>query len=152
MEREQVKQQILDWLSQEQRQQDWEVDVSDRDRHYYFSCLVRLSEKIGCNVCIDKDIERVIVITNATLPTNDIMRYKQSPDKLRLWTDLKMNLVLIGVNIVANPDVENLDSIQLIKTIYFDGWSRDRFMDTILKVTDGLELSELIFANFFQNP
>jgi hypothetical protein len=53
--------------------------------------------------------------------------------------------------ITAIPDVENLESIQLSKTIYFDAWSRDKFMETLNRVIDALDLSQFIFISFSQD-
>jgi hypothetical protein len=44
--------------------------------------------------------------------------------------------------------VEQIESIELAKPIYFDGWSRDKFIETIIKVTDALELVEFKFHLF----
>ena len=72
LKKDEVKEQILKWLSQEQ---DWKVEVST-DPYYYFTCLVRLSESMGCNICIENRIERVNVIGNAMLSQSDRINYK----------------------------------------------------------------------------
>lgn len=38
--------------------------------------------------------------------------------------------------------------MQLQKVIYFDGWSRDRFMNDVLNIIDASEIPELIFRNY----
>jgi hypothetical protein len=144
LKKDEVKEQILKWLSQEQ---DWKVEVST-DPYYYFTCLVRLSESMGCNICIENHIERVNVIGNAMLSQSDRINYKLSAEKDEFWIDLRMNLIHVGINVAAIPGIESLESIQLTKPIYFDGLSQDKFIDVILRVTDALELAELIFRNF----
>ncbi|HET7344559.1 MAG TPA: DUF2299 family protein [Nitrososphaeraceae archaeon] len=70
------------------------------------------------------------------------MNYKLSPEKDEFWIHLRMNLIYVGINVAAIPDIESLESIQLTKPIYFDGLSQDKLIDVILRVTDALELSE----------
>jgi hypothetical protein len=144
LKKDEIKQQILQWIAQEQ---DWKIEVSN-DHYYYFACLIRLGHDMSCNVCIEQHIERVNIIANAKLSERDRLNYKLTPGREKFWIDLKMNLIHVGVNVTAFPEVENLESVQLAKTIYFDGWTQDKFIDTILKVTDALEMTELIFRNF----
>ncbi len=47
-----------------------------------------------------------------------------------------MKLVLVGVNFNPMPNIENLQSIQIAKLIYFDRWSQDRLINTMLKVAE----------------
>jgi hypothetical protein len=56
----------------------------------------------------------------------------------------------MGVNVVAIPNVDDLASLQVNKPIYFDGWSQDKFVETMLKVTDAVEVAELYFKTFAQ--
>jgi hypothetical protein len=145
--REEIKNQILDWLSQEK---DWQVVASkeEEEHYYYFSCRVELTKDMSCNVAIEKDVERVNIIANGKFSENDVTSHKLSPSRKNFWIDLKVNLIHMGVNVAVNPNVEQLDSIQLGKPIYFDGWSHDKFIETILKVTDALELVEFTFHLF----
>lgn len=149
MQREQVKEQIIEWLNEEQ--QDWQFRISKNEEVYYFSSLVKLGETLGCNVCIDKNIDRVIVVSIAKLSEQDGKSYRLTPQRKKFWTDLKMKLVPIGVSVNALPDLDNLESIQLIKLIYFDAWSRDKLIESILKVADALELTQLVFNNFAES-
>ena len=90
------------------------------------------------------------VIANGKFSESDAIRYKLAPKNKKddFWVDLKMNLVNVGVNVDPKPDIENLQSIQIAKLIYFDRWSQDRLINTMLRVTEALELTELIFRNF----
>jgi hypothetical protein len=145
--REEIKHQIVGWLAQEK---DWRVVIStsEEERYYYFSCKVDLPGGLGCNVAIERDVERVNIIANGVFSENDVTSYKLNPSRKNFWIDLKVNLMHIGVNVHANPSVEELVSIQLSKPIYFDGWSHDKLIEAILKVTDGLELVEFTFHLF----
>jgi hypothetical protein len=151
LEREQVKQQILYWLSEEQKKQKLDVKIGSNEHYYYFACIVIFESGLGCNVCIEKDIERVNIITNAVLGETDRSSYRLTPDKAKLWVSWKIENLRIGVNVVANPDVENLQNIQLSKVIYFDSWSRDKLMEAVIRITDALEPANFIFGSFSQN-
>ena len=109
-----------------------------------------MSDNIGCNVCIEKDIDRVNIMATGKFSEEDAVNYKLSPKhkKEKFWIDLKMNLVHVGVNVEAIPNLEILDSIQIAKLIYFDRWSQDRLTNSMLKVSDSLELVQLIYRNF----
>lgn len=146
MGKAEVKDQIIKWLSKEKN---WSFQEHP-DLNYYFTCKVKMSERMGCNVCIENDIERVDVIANGKFSESDAIRYKLAPKNKKddFWVDLKMNLVNVGVNVDPKPDIENLQSIQIAKLIYFDRWSQDRLINTMLRVTEALELTELIFRNF----
>jgi hypothetical protein len=48
---------------------------------------------MGCNVCIENDIERVDVIANGIFSESDAIKYKLAPKSKKedFWIDLKMN-------------------------------------------------------------
>ena len=146
MGREEVKDQIIRWLSYEKN---WSFQEHP-DPIYYFTCKVQMSESLGCNVCVENDIERVDIITNGKFSQSDSIKYKLAPKNKKddFWLDLKIRLVHVGVNVNPMPDIENLRSIQIAKLIYFDRLSQDRLINTMLKVAEALELTELIFRNF----
>jgi hypothetical protein len=148
--REEIKQQILDWISQEK---DWKVElfdekVQEEENNYYFYSRVILSENTNCNVAIEKNVERVNVMVNAAFAKDDASSYKLSRDRHRFWIDMRISLAQMGVNVAAIPNVEELAGLQVSKLIYFDGWSHDKFIETLLKVTDGLIVAEFYFKNF----
>jgi hypothetical protein len=97
LQKDEVKNQILEWLSKEGN---WNIQVNP-DPNYYFLCLVKMSERMGCNVCIEKHIDRVNVIASGKFSETDAINYKLSPKdkKDKFWIDLKMNLVHLGVNV-----------------------------------------------------
>ena len=61
---------------------------------------------------------------------------------------MKLQLLNLGIDVKAIPDVERLETIQLRKVIYFDGWSRDRFVNDVRNIIDSSEIPELIFRNY----
>jgi hypothetical protein len=81
---------------------------------------------------------------------DDRKMYLLSPDKLRYWTELKVNLMLMGIGTTIEPenDVERLESIQLLSVIYFDGLNQDRFMDKVNKINEALGLCNIMWRKF----
>jgi hypothetical protein len=151
--REEIKQQMLNWLSQEK---DWQVMVSkeyEERYNYYFFCRVIFSEDMNCSVAIEKDVERVNIMIDAPFVEDDASSYKLSPtpDKGRFWLQMKITLAQIGVNVAPIPNVEQLARLQVNKPIYFDGWSHDKFIETLFKVADGIEVAELFFKSFAES-
>ena len=58
--------------------------------------------------------------------------------------DLKRSLLEINVGYKIEKDLENLESIIITKTIYFDGLTKDKFMDTRFALLRGFSLVELM--------
>jgi hypothetical protein len=90
----------------------------------------------------------VIVMNNITFSKQDGTNYKLSREKGKYWIDLKLQLLNLGIDVKAISDVERLETIQLRKVIYFDGWSRDRFVNDVRNIIDSSEIPELIFRNY----
>jgi hypothetical protein len=162
LNREEIKEQIKTWLAEEIKTQDWKIIHNEDDPYYYYWCTITRTrtviqkiekqiEKIEislCTACIEKDIERVILFNNIKFSKSDSTNYKLSLEKEKFWYDVRLRLMPLRVNINAIPDIENIEQIELRKIIYFDGWSRDRFMNDFFTMIDAAELVELLFIRF----
>ena len=87
-------------------------------------------------------------MNNITFSKQDGTNYKLSREKGKYWIDLKLQLLNLGIDVKAIPNVERVETIQLRKVIYFDGWSRDRFVNDVPNIIDSSEIPELIFRNY----
>lgn len=160
MNREEIKEQIKIWLTEEIKTQDWKIIHQENEPYYYYCCTItkiihqkieEKTEKIEISLsttCIDKDIERVILFNLIKFSKSDSTNYKLSLEKEKFWNDVRLRIMSLGVGIHAIPDIENIEQIQLRKIIYFDGWSRDRFMNDFFTMMDAAELVELLFRKF----
>ena len=149
MKREEITEQVKTWLSKEIEQQEWKIAINDDDPSYYYCySIVNESDIILFTICIEKKIDRVIVMNNITFSKQDGTNYKLSREKGKYWIDLKLQLLNLGIDVKAIHDVERLETIQLRKVIYFDGWSRDRFVNDVRNIIDSSEIPELIFRNY----
>lgn len=159
MDRQEIKEQIDTWLREENKEKDWEIKQEKMNEYYYSCTLTKIIDQIIegeiqkteaglCTICIDKDIERVILFTIIKFSKSDSTNYKLSLEKTEFWFDLRLQLIPLGVGINPIPDIDNIEKIQLTKIIYFDGWSRDRFMNDILIMMDATEIVEILFKKF----
>ena len=149
MKREEITEQVKTWLSKETEQQEWKIAINDDDQSYYYCySIVNESDTILFTICIEKKIDRVIVMNNITFSKQDGTNYKLSREKGKYWIDLKLQLLNLGIDVKAIPDVERVETIQLRKVIYFDGCSRDRFVNDVRNIIDSSEIPELIFRNY----
>ncbi len=147
MNREEAKEKISRWLSQETQ---WKIQPNGNDPTYYFIWNVEL-EKIPAAICIEKNIDRVNIIGNAKLEEDDMTAYKLTPDRQRFWSNLKMYTFPIGVMVNAIPNSEQLENIQFARMIYFDALSQDNLIHTLIRVSDAMEIGGFVFRRFIES-
>ena len=86
-------------------------------------------------------------LTIANLSNEDQKAYvalKNKEEKLRTLFDLQRSLLELNVGYKIEKDLENLESIIITKIIYFDGLSKDRFMDSRFALLRGFSLVQLM--------
>lgn len=100
MQRDGITDQIKTWLLEESEQQEWKIAINDDDPHYYH-CYGIINEKntILCTICIEKNIDRVIVMNDITFSKQDGTNYKLSREKGKYWIDLKLQLLNLGIDV-----------------------------------------------------
>ncbi|MGZ5511405.1 MAG: DUF2299 family protein [Nitrososphaeraceae archaeon] len=80
---------------------------------------------------------------------------KNNEEKFNILWDLERSLIEINVGHILLPNHQNLDKIEIYKKIYFDGFSKDKFMDTIFALQRGIKLVELMLlqltGKYFSN-
>jgi hypothetical protein len=145
LKRSVVDAKVVAWLKSEE----WKVQKVNDPNYYSFYDVIK-SETNKFNLSIENDIERVTLFIRVKFEDDDRKMYLLSPDKLRYWTELKVNLMLMGIGTTIEPenDVERLESIQLLSVIYFDGLNQDRFMDKVNKINEALGLCNIMWRKF----
>ena len=86
-------------------------------------------------------------LTIANLSNEDQKAYvalKNKEEKIRILFDLQRSLLELNVGYNIEKDLENLESIIITKIIYFDGLSKDRFMDSRFALLRGFSLVQLM--------
>jgi len=143
-ERIKIIKKIQDWL----RPEGWVVEIINQP-NYEFAIQVKQNVNSGFFVLVQKYVDRVIILTRIGFSIEDRNSYKLSKNKKQFWLNLKTNLILLGVMTKITPDLDNLETIELNRVIYFDGMdSKDKFFENITKVTDALALCNLAFEQF----
>jgi hypothetical protein len=69
---------------------------------------------------------------------------KNKDKKIEILLDLQRSLIEINVGYQLIPDMENLETVMMNKKIYFDGLTKDRFIDTIGTIQRGIFLMSLV--------
>lgn len=146
LRREEIKQQIVDRLF---REKNWEVVSSNDDENdgYQLSCKLELTKSMGSDVGV-QNVELVNVLVNTLFYDHDASSHKENPPEDKFWIDLRVNLAKMAVDVVTYLDSESLDILEPGKRMYLDGWPSNKFIRTILNVTDAAEIVELLFRNF----
>ncbi len=99
-------------------------------------------------ICLPKNkIDSIEFVTAIFFTTEDQKTYialKNTEEKLRIIWELQRSLLEINLEYEVKPNFDNLESIILKKTVYFDNLSKDKFMDTIFTLQRGFYLVELM--------
>jgi hypothetical protein len=99
-------------------------------------------------ICLPKNkidsIEFVTAIFFTTEDQKTYMALKNTEEKLRIIWELQRSLLEINLEYEVKPNFDNLESIILKKTVYFDNLIKDKFMDTIFTLQRGFYLVELM--------
>jgi hypothetical protein len=97
-------------------------------------------------------------LTIANLSKEDQKTYvalKNKDEKLKNFWELQRSLLEINVEHEIKSNFENLESIVIKKTIYFDGLTKDKFMDTRFSLLRAVSLVELMLiqlrGKFYSN-
>ena len=147
--KEQVRDQVLKWLSEVSIEQEWTIRSNDEDPYYYFVVgVIDKNRIIRFKVCIERIIERIIIMNNVEFAKPNGIDYRLTPEKGRYWIDLRIHSMQLGIDVQAIPDVENMKGIQVRKMIYFDGLSQDKFMDGLLTILNSSDLADILFKRF----
>ena len=99
-------------------------------------------------ICLPKNkIDSIEFVTAVFFTIEDQKAYialKNNEEKLRIIWELQRSLLEINLEYEVKPNFDNLESIILKKTVYFDNLSKDKFMDTIFTLQRGFYLVELM--------
>jgi hypothetical protein len=99
-------------------------------------------------ICIPKNkFDNIEFVTAVYFTKEDQKTYvalKNNEEKLRVLWDLQRSLLEINVEYEFKPNFDNLESIIVKKTIYFDALTKNKFMDSIFALRSGFYLVELM--------
>jgi hypothetical protein len=101
----------------------------------------------------EKGIDRITIHYLSTMHPELQNSYKLSPKehKHEFWYDLKVKLLLLDVGIMAIPNVDELHKVDILHMIYFDAFSRDRFIRSAIRVIDAAAIFHYVWKIFVEN-
>jgi hypothetical protein len=136
----QIKEKILQWLKDES------IDFT-MEENPYLDFQINIKEP---NISIfsykDKP-DSIEFATYASLIAEDkkaFIALKNNEEKLKILWDLERSLLQINVGHKLLPNYKNLEKVEIYKKLYFDGLSKNTFMDTMFGVQRGIKLVELM--------
>jgi hypothetical protein len=100
------------------------------------------------SVGIENKIERVNIYCRINLLSDAQNSYKLSPNKQIFWFELKVRLMLLGVHLTALPNFQTPQFFNLFEAIYFDAFTRDKLIHSIINIIDGAGLCNLMWQQF----
>lgn len=140
--RSEIEEKIPKWITDE----NWSYDMIEDPKHH-FLCNVSDGQNT-VSVGIEKRIERVVIHNTSYMNSEAQNSYKLSPNKLDFWFDLKVNLMFLGIIPMPIPNTEVLQFIDLSSMIYFDAFSRDKFIHSIIKIIEANGLCHYMWELF----
>ena len=74
---------------------------------------------------------------------------------MEMISDLQRSLLAINVEYTFSPDLDSLDKVSIGKNIYFDGLTKDRFMDSIFALKRAMAavglMSQRLQGRYYSN-
>lgn len=137
---------IKTWLDEEKIST---VDIQDVYTDFHISVKITATHSIDLFIPKDR-IDSVVVAQNMNFSDDDKKGYVHL-DKSRkkdFVLDLKSSLLHVGVEYAIQPDKERMQSVQVSRRIYFDGFTKDRFFDILHQVQRAMEIVYLKYETY----
>ncbi len=138
-----IEEKIKRWIAAEK----WSYEIVN-DPSFHFLCSISDGQNDIVFVGIEKTVDRVTIHYTAEMTAEDHQSYKLSREKYNFWFDLKISLMNMEIAAKAIPNIEELRTIDLFSMIYFDAFSQDRFIHSIIKIFDAMGLCQLMWKEF----
>jgi hypothetical protein len=146
--RKEVVQQIVEWLNAEPLTFSPKENDSDR-----FRATIELSQNLNLEIQLTSQRpDRVMLLTNAYLAPDDQRAYSRLDREIKesFLRAVKWMLLNLDVDYQIIPNADNLQSISITKTIYFDGLTKDKFFSSILILKRAFGLLDLAYCDHLQ--
>jgi hypothetical protein len=144
-ERLDIAKRLIEWIGEEGNLKFNETEDSNSN----YQVLYEVSDgQTMIFVGIEKKVKRVSIHKRIDLSLDVQNSYKLSPNKEGFWYDLKVRLVFLGVNIIALPNHLTPKIIDLFEYIYFDAFTQDRWIHSIMNIINGYGLCSYMWEQF----
>ena len=137
---------IPKWLNEEKARFD-QVQDSVAD----LNVAVTVSTMHRVNVIVNKEsLDSVLFITSIGFSPDDQNTFSHLKEDARrkFLRAIKRDLINIGVAFATPPNEMNVQSIQMSKTVYFDGLTKNSFFETLLTVSRALMAVQLSYETY----
>jgi hypothetical protein len=143
--RNEVVERIIEWLNVEGLAHTLKENDSDK-----FRATIELSQNLNLDIQLTSERpDRVTLLTHAYLAPDDQRAYcRLDPERRESFLRaVRWALLNIDVDHQINPNADILQSISIIKTIYFDGLTRDKFFNSISMLKRAFGLLDLAYCD-----
>jgi hypothetical protein len=143
--REVVVQRIIEWLKVEALSYTLKENNSDK-----FRATIELNQSLDLDIqLMSQRPDRVMLLTQAYLAPNDQRAYSRldQEKKEAFLRAVRWALLNIDVDHQINPNADTLQSISISKVIYFDGFTRDKFFNSVLLLKRAFDLLDLVYCD-----
>jgi hypothetical protein len=123
----------IDFTTEENSYLDFRINIKDPNQTIFSYKDKPDSIEFGTYSSLDEEYKKAFVAL------------KNNKEKLQILCDLECSLLEINVGHKLVPSYKNLEKVEIFKKIYFDGLTKDKFMDTIFALQRGSKLVELMF-------
>jgi hypothetical protein len=138
-------QRMIEWLNAEGVAYILKEDDSEK-----FRATIELSQSLNLEIQLTSErSERITLLTRAYLTPDDQRAfYRLDPERRESFLRaVRWALLNIDVDHQINPNADILQSISIIKTIYFDGLTRDKFFNSISLLKRAFGLLDLAYCD-----
>jgi hypothetical protein len=106
--------------------------------------------KVEYFISLPDDIDCVKISTNLYFDQSDRVGFKllKENDKLIFVNNLRIPLLILNVGYTWLPDLHNFESLELSKQIFFDGFNKHTFFETVSAVMHGYEVALAKYEEF----
>jgi hypothetical protein len=136
---------MIEWLNAEGVAYILKEDDSEK-----FRATIELSQSLNLEIQLTSErSERITLLTRAYLTPDDQRAfYRLDPERRESFLRaVRWALLNIDVDHQINPNADILQSISIIKTIYFDGLTRDKFFNSISLLKRAFGLLDLAYCD-----
>lgn len=135
-------QKVISWIKEE----GWKYEIHQEDDNV--ANILAYPNKIqNVNIVVQKTPpHKVMIITRCRFRDLDIRAYLRLSDDAKREFLMNLEILLIQINLIyniyPNPPKE-VHGVEMIRQIYSDGLTRDRFFDSILAIQRGLRVVQM---------
>lgn len=156
LQREEIIEKIKEWVKESGLSLEQIVKPGLENAPY--AGKVQGNENLGYNVLFaEKNKDFFFMTTYFRFQEKDgrALFYLDPSDQKKFIQDIKITLLQMNLNYIFLPvintdiiDFKSLESLEIHKTIYFDGFSKNIFFEGVNDVLHGAELILLLYARF----